>query len=159
MANAVTLLRLIGILLLSMVPTSLITVIGLLLVGADGFDGWIARRLDRRSHFGDYFDKETDAFFLLILCLLAISHGLLAPWILVAGMLRYALVVLRWLVRPEILTARKSQTARVIYIMAMVGLLICFLPLPPIRDPIAGLATLILIYSFAGDFRQVFSPE
>ena len=162
-ANLVTLARLGVIILIGIVPNLVsapaITISGFLLLTADGIDGWIAKRLGEASEFGEYFDKETDAFFLLLVCLLALSKGLFGPWILALGLLRYGFVLLRWFVRPGISQERKSNQARFIYTLVMGALLLCFLPISAIQLPLAALATMMLVYSFAGDLRQIVSGE
>ena len=102
-ANAVTSLRLLGVLALpafaAMNPLAVagfaVTVFAL-----DGVDGWLARRLGLASEFGEYLDKETDAFFMLVLCVLVYAGGRFGAWILVPGLLRYGFVVFLMLAKP-----------------------------------------------------------
>lgn len=58
----------------------------------DAFDGAMARRAGMSSDFGARFDMETDAAFILVLCVLVWQSGVTGPWILVAGLMRYAFV-------------------------------------------------------------------
>ena len=102
-ANAITVIRLGGILTLGLtldrLDYELIIGLVLLLLVADGCDGWLARRLHEASEFGEYFDKETDAFFVLILSVAITSTQRLGHWILTVGLLRYLFVLIA--VRPS----------------------------------------------------------
>lgn len=163
LANSVTALRLTGVLVIGILPphTSgvLVALFGLILLIADGLDGWIAKHLGKTSEFGEVFDKETDAYFMLIVCLILISRQMLEPWILIVGLLRYVTVLIRFFVRPMMDKERKSSTARVIFVVVVVALLVCFLPFPVIHKPIAIAATLLLIYSFFDDYRWIFTAD
>lgn len=160
-ANLMTLIRLAGIGALvavaGHVPPAMITPVGFLLLAADGIDGWIARRQNQVSLFGEYFDKETDAFLLLVVCLLLTSQGLVGPWILAGGLLRYLFVLTVRFVKGRGLTEGKSNQGRVIYVVVTGLLFLCFLPFPPFHLPLALMALTLLIYSFAGEFWQIIS--
>jgi len=102
-ANGVTALR-VG--LLGLLPPAatagpgVLAALGGLLLATDGLDGWLARRGNLSSEFGAFFDKETDALFLLVLCALAAFRGRLPDVILGAGLLRYGFVLVLFLVPP-----------------------------------------------------------
>ncbi len=111
------------------------------------------------SEFGEMFDKEIDAFFLLIICMIIIDKDLLGPWILIAGLLRYLFVLLlRWK-RPGVQKEIKSNQARLIYIIVMGALLISLLPSDVIRVSLAVGATALITYSFSADFKWIFSRK
>jgi phosphatidylglycerophosphate synthase len=67
---------------------------------ADGIDGYLARKLNQSSQFGEIFDVEVDTFLALSLSFLIWTMHRDAYWILAAGILRYLFVVLyrclRW---------------------------------------------------------------
>jgi phosphatidylglycerophosphate synthase len=132
-----------------------LTAFGFLLLTADGLDGWLARRTYQNSEFGEYFDKETDAFFLLLLCILAFAHGRLGPWVLVIGLLRYVFVIAVRTFRPLLLKEQKTGRARIIYTLTMGALLAVFLPCSTYCTPSAGTLSLVLGLSFAVDFWDV----
>jgi phosphatidylglycerophosphate synthase len=160
-ANGVTSLRLAGVLVLSLLgPTfgpGLVILFGVSILLADGLDGWIARRLDQASEFGEYFDKETDALLLLVLCNLAVLNGRLGFWILIPGVLRYGFVIVLHFFRPYVLKEQKSGRARMIYSLIMAGVLAAFLPYTLFYKTFAVIGTTGLLLSFAVDIYAVFS--
>jgi phosphatidylglycerophosphate synthase len=76
-----------------LLPAPLLAGAGLLALGLDGLDGWVARRTGRASAFGATLDMELDAVTVLLLSALAWWLGRAGPWVLVAGLLRYAYAV------------------------------------------------------------------
>ena len=158
--NAITALRLAGVFALSSVysrmGSAFVIGFGIVLLGADGLDGWMARRYSQASEFGEYFDKETDAFFLMLLCLLAFLNERLGAWILTPGLMRYVFVIVMGFFRPRLLKEQKTDRARRIYVLMMVGVFSAFLPYPAFYKPLAGIGTVALIGSFATDFIWVF---
>lgn len=93
-ANLVTALRLCLVLLVlslfNMLSVLTITTILTLSVCLDVLDGFIARRTRRNTQFGQYFDMESDAFFVLAMGVyfwMVTPYGL---WLLLPGLLRYA---------------------------------------------------------------------
>lgn len=162
-ANTITAFRLSGVLCLPLsfvaFDVMLVTAICFVLLGADGLDGWLARRRNQSSEFGEYFDKETDAFFLLILCMFAVLTQRLWSWILILGLLRYIFVVIIHLFRPHLLKERRTSRARTIYGLVMVAMLGSFLPYPTLYKPLAMLASVSLVLSFTVDFYLGFSRD
>lgn len=157
-ANGVTALRA-GVLFL--LPPAAATgpgaVIGvsLLVLAGDGLDGWLARRNGTSTEFGAFFDKETDALFLLLLCAVAAFQGRLPIWILGAGLLRYVFVGVLFLLDFPEKTEERSNVARYVY-GAMVGaLLLAFLPYPAVYRPVVVLATAALAASFGRSFWRI----
>jgi len=64
--------------------------IGLIIfVCLDGVDGWLARKYNHSTTFGQYFDMELDALFVLIMCCHYYLFEGIGVWILVPGLLRY----------------------------------------------------------------------
>jgi phosphatidylglycerophosphate synthase len=92
-ANWVTGLRLvlilIGCFLFTYVPTAAILVVMLVAVLLDLVDGFMARKYGHVSFFGQYFDMEVDAFFVLVMCFYYYLFDGIAWWILIPGLLRY----------------------------------------------------------------------
>jgi phosphatidylglycerophosphate synthase len=157
-ANAVTAFRLVGVLVLPLFGTSidpvLIAGISSVLLATDGLDGWLARRCNQASEFGEYFDKETDAFLLLVLCTFATLTKRLWPWILGLGLLRYVFVVLTHWFTPNLLKERRSARARMTYGLVMVVIIGSFLPYPMVYRSLAVMASVVLVLSFVIDFYR-----
>ncbi len=152
-ANAVTLLRLLGMFVLPWLAPGQILYLGLILFAMDGVDGWLARRTRLAGEFGEFFDKESDAFLMLMLCLLLYRlPGGFGPWILLPGLLRYLFVLLIQFAKPPALKEVRSTRGRWIFFFMMLTLLLCFAGYPGYLDlcrPPALLMTLVLVYSFA----------
>lgn len=108
-ANAVTSIRAaVGIVALVVValgagPKALVVAVtyGLLVLGeiSDFTDGYLARRLGPTA-FGARLDMETDALFMLVLSIAAVAWYGLPRWIIVSGLLRFA-VALPFFLLPE----------------------------------------------------------
>ena len=159
--NAVTALRLGGCLLLALVAENiepwLVALVGGTILAADGLDGFLARRDNHASLFGARFDMETDAFFILVLSMLAIVLDRLGIWVIAAGLLRYVYVAASPLVPATSTKNVRSVRARIMYVVTAICLLSAFLPLFPITRPLAMMGTLALTVSFAIDFAAAFT--
>jgi phosphatidylglycerophosphate synthase len=156
-ANTITALRTAGLAVVPAVAGSPEGLVGLGsgLLLADGADGWLARRRDRTSTFGAFFDKEADALFLLVLCAAAVTQGHVPVWVIGAGLLRYTFVLTVFgLDLPE-KTEQRFSLARYIY-AAMVGaLFLSFLIDPAWARPLVGLTTIALMASFGRSLWQM----
>ena len=157
-ANVVTALRVV---LLGFLPWAgawspgALVALSVLVLATDGVDGWLARRRRLTSEFGQFFDKETDALFLLVLCVLAVMDGHLPVWIVGAGLLRYVFVVLLFVSPSPEKSEETSQWARYVYTAMIGALLASFVLPPPVHRPVVFLATAALIASFAQSFWRV----
>jgi phosphatidylglycerophosphate synthase len=132
------------------------TGIGALCAGAallDGIDGWIARRMRMASTFGARFDLETDAALTLVLAILVWQHGKAGPWIVGAGLLRYAFVAAGWFLPWMRGPLAPSLRGRAICVVQIAALIVAILPMvsPPLSAGIAAAGLLALGYSFAVD--------
>lgn len=154
-ANAVTALRAGLLVLLPLVEPSVLIALSLLILATDGLDGWLARRGDLESEFGAFFDKETDALFLLLLCGIATVDDRLPVWILGAGLLRYAFVPLLFLLPAPEKTEERSSGARYVYGAMVLALLTAFLPYPALYEPLVALASGALVLSFARSLWRI----
>lgn len=132
--------------------------LSLLILATDGLDGRLARRRNLESEFGAFFDKETDALFLLVLCALATFRGRLPVWILGVGLLRYGFVVLLFLLPPMQKTEERSTWARYVYGGMVLALLASFLPYPDLYQPLVAVASGALVFSFARSLWQIIPP-
>ena len=119
----------------------------------DALDGWLARRFGLASGFGARFDLEIDALLILILSLLLWQTGRVGPWVLAIGLLRYAFVLVGWLLpwlRRPLPPSRRRQA-----VCVQQGITLLFCLLPPVGTTVAtlcaGLALVALLASFAAD--------
>jgi phosphatidylglycerophosphate synthase len=156
-ANALTLLRLLIAFLASLafwLTPPLFAICAALVLVLDGVDGWAARRLGEASAFGAYFDMETDAYLILMLCLVLYLDGRPGAWVLLPGALRYAFVVVRRLRGAKPARERRSQFGRVAFLTLAVSLLLaCLPPLRAISSALVGVGMLAVLISFSQDFR------
>ena len=163
LANSLTLMRVILTLALLLVPTQpeWQTVAVLLLVGADGLDGWVARRFGTASSFGQLFDYESDALLLLTVCLLLLTSGRVGSWILLPGALRYGFVLFSRTAQPPQRTVPGNRFTRLIGVTTPLGLAACWLPaIPPaLATNLAVVLSLALGGSFLFSTWQLYRPE
>jgi phosphatidylglycerophosphate synthase len=116
----------------------------------DGLDGWLARRTRMESGFGARFDMEMDALLIQALAILVWQFGKAGPWIVAAGLLRYAFVgagwVLPWMRQPLPTTVR----GKLICVVQIAGLGLALLPgiAPPASSTIAAISFAALCWSF-----------
>jgi phosphatidylglycerophosphate synthase len=107
------------------------------------------------SAFGARFDMETDAFFILVLSILAWQHGKAGAWVLLCGLMRYAFVaagwVLPWMAGPLRSTARGKAVA----FAQIAGLSVALAPPvpPPTSVVVAAVTLAALAWSFAVDIQ------
>lgn len=126
-------------------------------VGAvlDAVDGPLARRSGLASDFGARLDMETDAALMLVLCVLIVQFGQVGPWVLAAGLMRYAFVAAGgawpWLARPLPPSTRR-KTVCVIQIVTLITALGPIIA-PAAAAAIAGAGLVLLLCSFAADVR------
>jgi phosphatidylglycerophosphate synthase len=119
----------------------------------DAVDGRLARATGLSSRFGARFDMETDAALILILAVLAWQFGKAGPWVLAAGLARYAFVAagcgLAWLRRPLPPSFRRKLAAAVV----MGALVVALAPVvaPALSSALAAAALAFLAWSFATD--------
>ncbi|GAB4332976.1 MAG: hypothetical protein Kow0037_11000 [Calditrichia bacterium] len=163
--NSITAVRLAGVWLLcylgANLPPLAVFAIAATVLLLDGVDGLVARKRHEISDFGEFWDKETDAFLMLVLSARIYLQGLGPAWLLVMGLMRYIFGIYVFLLKPPAKTERRSRRGRWIYVFSVAILLSYFLPLPAWRDLPAGIAVLALLYSFGRDMlwmlRQKFS--
>jgi len=162
-ANSVTAVRLSGVLILAgfgmKIPYSWIIGLSILFILLDCLDGWLARKNGEETAFGAFFDKETDAYFMLVLCLLLVLGGRTETWILSIGFFRYGFVVLVYFFGTNIQQEKKTRRARHVFTAVMIILLALFLPIQTIEKPLAVTALLLLFISFGSDTRAVFKRK
>lgn len=152
-ANAVTLARLCGVFVLPLLAPSDVVLAGAVVLALDGVDGWIARGTRLSGEFGEFFDKESDAFFLLMLCVMLYRlPGGLGAWILVPGLMRYLFVLYVKLTRPPVPKEARTANAGWIFVLMVSTLLVCFATYPDHLDysrPLVASMSVVLAWSFA----------
>jgi phosphatidylglycerophosphate synthase len=158
-ANTITLFRWAFLLVLLLVASQLnpwgITVWALVVLVFDGLDGWLARKYNSTSVFGEYLDKETDAFYMLGMAFLVWQNGLAGAWILILGWLRYFYVLglIRW--KPAQVKEVRSNLGQIIAVVLMVGVALVFV-LPPMLQIFELLfLTGLVIFTFGRSFLQL----
>lgn len=123
----------------------------------DAVDGPLARRSGLASGFGARFDMETDAAFILVLAALVWQAGQAGPWVMAAGLLRYAFIgaarIWPWLAAP-LAPSRRRQT---ICVVQIVCLIVCLGPIvpQPLAMGLAATSLALLSLSFAIDIRTL----
>jgi len=161
-ANAVTALRLIALITLLGFHVRIgdLAVVGIAaaVLAADWLDGWLARRRGESSRFGEFLDKETDAFWLLALTAIAALEGQAGRWVLGFGLLRYGFVLAGFWLAPSGRTERRSPRAAVISIGVFVAVLALFVLPRSLAEPLAIAALVLLAGSFAVDVAAWFRP-
>jgi len=132
------------------VAVALVSIVAIVL---DGVDGWMARREGLASPFGARFDVETDAALIQVLAVLVWGFGKAGPWIVAAGLLRYAFVAAGWLIPWMRAPLPSSLRGRAICVMQIVALVVAMLPAvtPQASSAIAASGLSALGYSFAVD--------
>ncbi len=128
-----------------------------LAAATDAVDGWLARRTRMVSAFGARFDMETDALFILVLCLWAWHLDKAGAWVITGGLLRYAFVLAGVLVPRLRGTLPESFRRKAIAALQMVTLLVVICPFvpAPVSAPIAAAALFALSTSFLVDTRAL----
>ena len=126
---------------------------GLGVLMADGADGWLARRFGLVSPFGARFDMETDAFFVMVLSVIAWQSGKAGAWVLLSGAARYIYVgagAILPALRQPVEQSFRRKTIAVIQIGTLVALLAPIVQ-PPLSAGLAFAALALLLYSFGTD--------
>lgn len=161
-ANTITLARVLGsgVLILGADQAGAWTaILAATMLLADGLDGWAARSFGDGSAFGELFDHEADAFFLLALCLALFLGHRLEGWILLPGALRYGFVLFMWLARPPQRRVAGNRYTRALGTGAVIALMLCLLPVGAACAPLAGVASFALVASFAFSTLALYRPS
>lgn len=120
---------------------------------ADALDGPFARRQGLASAFGARFDMETDAAFTLLLCGLILQAGKLGPWVLAAGLMRYAFVAASWRWAWLAAPLPPNERRKAVCVLQITVLIVCLGPvIPPwAAAALAGVTLAALTASFGVD--------
>lgn len=125
----------------------------------DGVDGKVARRTGTASPVGARFDMEVDAFLILVLSVHV--AGIVGPWALAIGGMRYAFVVAGWLlpwlrgpVPPSYAAKTVAALQGVVLVVASAGLLPHAVTVALVAGALAALA-----WSFGRSVRLLWRAE
>lgn len=121
----------------------------------DAVDGFLARKFNHGSAFGQYFDMEADAFYVLLLSFLLFHLDKVGAWMLLPGVLRYIYVIVIALLGWQDREIPGSFIAKVIgagfFIMLPFPLIIP----TPLGAYVAAGMTGLLFWSFGLSFFQL----
>jgi phosphatidylglycerophosphate synthase len=123
----------------------------------DAADGPLARSQHLASAFGARFDMETDALLILVLCVLLLQFGKAGPWVLAAGLMRYAFVAAAWVWPWLAGPLSPSLRRKAVCVLQIVSLIVCLGPVIPVAwsTAIAAVSLAALTYSFAVDVAKL----
>jgi len=157
-ANTITLVRFIIIILsfilIDFKDTNLLFYSLSIAVLLDFFDGMAARYFNESSFFGQYFDMEIDAFFVLIMCYFYYVHGNISWWILIPGALRYLFRLYTFCFPKPSVKEQKKTYATVIAASYFVVLLIGLVTSGTTQLLILSIGSLAIVGSFSIGFIQ-----
>jgi phosphatidylglycerophosphate synthase len=118
----------------------------------DGLDGYIAKRYQQTSALGALFDKEVDAFLVLILSFLLVRSYAVSPFLLIIGYLHYGYELFIYSLGWQALETPKNPIGRYMAAILFMGLLSPFI-LNIFQYQIVLLISSILVsFSFALSF-------
>lgn len=116
---------------------------------ADIFDGYFARKLNQASILGEYLDRETDATFVLVLCILIYLKIHHSYWVLIPGLIRYFYFVAIYFFMDGDKKEHKDPWARVIAVFLFIVIIGQFLLPLTLSKPILLIAVILILYSFS----------
>jgi len=155
-ANTITLGRLILLIIATVsyqyIDPLLYGIAILLVIIADGFDGYYARKFNEESAFGAVFDMETDAFLAAVLTTLIYMQMDIGIWLIGAGFLRYIFVIILRVLGLHKEDAPDMKGARLLAVLFFISLLLPFIfPLEFARWGLIVGAVLVY-FSFGREF-------
>jgi phosphatidylglycerophosphate synthase len=122
---------------------------------ADGLDGYFARRLGQSTEVGALLDMEVDAFIGCTLAFVGYFLFDLSIIVLVAGAMRYAFVLFRWVMRWS---GRKVAVpgARTVAILFFISLLTPFILGMTVGYWATWIGSGLILYSFTRETMLLF---
>jgi phosphatidylglycerophosphate synthase len=141
------------------VPAATLIVIASVALALDAVDGRVARRTGTASALGARFDMEVDAFLVLVLSVHV--AGIVGPWALAMGLMRYVFVaagrLLPWLrgtTPPSYVAKTVAAVQGVVLVVAASRLL------PhPVTVTLVAVALALLVWSFWRTVRLLWQSE
>lgn len=137
------------------VPVAALTALAAVALALDAVDGRIARRTGTASPVGARFDMEVDAFLIAVLSVHV--AGILGPWVLAIGGMRYAFVLAGY-VRPWLRgTLPPSYAAKTIAAIQGIVLLVATAGVVStgVTVVLVGVALALLCWSFGRDVPRL----
>jgi phosphatidylglycerophosphate synthase len=131
----------------------LVVAVASVALALDGVDGWLARRNDRVSSFGETLDMEVDSAFTVILAASAMVAGTIGPVVLLLALPRYLFVGASW-VWPWLKGSLPESLARkVICVVQVIALIALQVPglLGVLTTPLVLVVGGALLWSFGRD--------
>jgi len=160
-ANLITSVRVVSLLLLALAldarAVRVAALVGLSIFSLDGLDGFVARRTQRTTPLGAFYDAEADASFTMLLTWGVYEQGHAGGWVLVGGLLRYAYVLSLFFARSEGAEAPRTRLGRYVFGLSVSGYMLSLWPFAAVAWLFSGIATGLLIYSFSRSFRASFA--
>jgi phosphatidylglycerophosphate synthase len=104
---------------------------------------------------------EVDALLVLVLSILAWRAAGVGPWIVAAGVMRYAFIAAGWLLpwmRDDLPPSRRRQTACVVQIVTLILALIPGVPATASAS-ISAAGLILLAWSFAADVQWLYAER
>lgn len=114
----------------------------------DGLDGYLARKFNAVSDTGQLFDVEVDAFSIFLLAVLLIEQRDWPLALLLVGVLRYAYLILLWLLVRELRWEPRRRYASVIAVIVYLALVINLLADTLLFKGLLIIACVALLLSF-----------
>ncbi len=133
-------------------PSNTLTIVGFSIIFADKLDGLIARYLNETSEFGDYFDTEADATFILFYGIILYENGVYNWWILVIGLLRYLYLLGQLMFKPIEKKDRKPILSAIAFMFLAFAFSLSFMSDIAIIKLFTKLACTLVIFTFVRDF-------
>lgn len=160
-ANWVTFLRLVLVCSALFFASSLSGLsLGLLLTTSvllDVVDGYLARKFNQTSVFGQYFDMEVDALFVLGMCFYYYLSQDIPSWILLPAIMRYVFRATTMLFNKVDFQEKKKSYAAFIAGTFFVILLLCTILEGNARYYSLLVGSLLIIISFSISFWEYFT--
>lgn len=125
----------------------------------DAVDGKVARRTGTVSPVGARFDMEVDAFLVLVLSVHV--AGIVGPWALAIGGMRYAFVLAGWLLpwlRGPVPPSYVAKTVAAVQGVVLVVAAAQLLP-HPVTVAVVAVALALLVWSFGRTVRLLWQAE
>jgi len=138
----------------SILPHVLLVTLLVIFAILDGLDGKLARKYKQETIFGEYFDMELDALFVLFACMILYLKGYEGVWILFPGILRYIFVVYVWIFSAVPKKDKKQRFASIIAGMFFTTLLISLAFQNVVQEVILILSSIAIVVSFGISFYQ-----
>jgi len=138
----------------NIIPNILLISILILFVCLDGLDGWVARMQNQTTVFGQYFDMELDALFVLTSCVMLYVNDITYIWILLPGILRYFFVLFTWILGPKKVKEERTSYGATIAVVFFISLLISLAFQNSFQSILLVLSGFSIIVSFCISFYK-----